>query len=239
MGDYVDRGENSFQVIMKLFELKIKYPSLVYLLRGNHEVRNVSKNYGFYDECITLFKEQGENIFNLISSVFTYLPIACILYDDYFCVHGGISDRLKYIGELNEINRFDFDSLDGIFSKTPENHIEIIQDLLWSDPDLSNNREFKDNPRGMGKIFGSKVLRNFLVENKLKSLIRAHEVCFDGYFNGKNYLTLFSSTNYCGKDNYGAVGVFYSSGKTDIYVFKDDPFMFHNNETNIFQKYFL
>ena len=238
LGDYVDRGSNSLEVIIKLYELKIKYPNYVYLLRGNHEVINISKNYGFLDECNTLFKEDGTKIFNLISSTFTYLPIACNLFNEYFCVHGGISPKLKKITDLNEINRFDFDSLDGIVNKTPENHIDIIQDLLLSYPDTSHSKEFKDNSRGIGHTFGSNVLIKFLDENNLKSLIRAHEVCFDGYFKGKNYLTLFSSTKYCGIDNYGAVGIFNSIGHTYIFVFEENQKLSNQKENCFLEKYF-
>ena len=38
LGDYGDRG--SFEVFMPLLELKLMFPNQVWLLRGNHEVRN-------------------------------------------------------------------------------------------------------------------------------------------------------------------------------------------------------
>merc|ERR1712107_298100 len=52
LGDYVDRGRHSVQVISLLFLLKIEYPDKMILLRGNHEARCQTQVFGFYDECL-------------------------------------------------------------------------------------------------------------------------------------------------------------------------------------------
>ena len=52
LGDYIERGYNSVEVIELLLALKIKYPGHITLLRGKHESRKICNVYGFLDEVI-------------------------------------------------------------------------------------------------------------------------------------------------------------------------------------------
>lgn len=57
LGDYVDRGANSVEVITFIMALKINYPNNVFLLRGNHESRCMTMNYNFMREVVGKYNQ--------------------------------------------------------------------------------------------------------------------------------------------------------------------------------------
>lgn len=95
MGDYVDRGYNSVETMQLLICLKVKYPGHITLLRGNHETRQTSALYGFYEE--TTRKYGNPNPWKYCMEVFDHLPISAIVEGKIFCIHGGLSPEIKTI----------------------------------------------------------------------------------------------------------------------------------------------
>jgi hypothetical protein len=51
LGDYVDRGRFSIEVMALVLALKLSFPKSVYMLRGNHECRQLTTFFNFRKEC--------------------------------------------------------------------------------------------------------------------------------------------------------------------------------------------
>ena len=101
MGDFVDRGFNSVETFLLLLALKVRYPDRITLIRGNHESRQITQVYGFYDECMR--KYSSINVWRYCTEVFDYLALAALIDNKIFCVHGGLSPSFNSIDEVNII----------------------------------------------------------------------------------------------------------------------------------------
>ncbi|KAK3329702.1 Metallo-dependent phosphatase-like protein [Apodospora peruviana] len=193
LGDYVDRGKQSLETILLLLCYKLKFPENFFLLRGNHECANVTRVYGFYDECK---RRCNVKIWKTFIDTFNTLPIASIVAGKIFCVHGGLSPALGHMDDIRNIAR-----------PTDVPDYGLLNDLLWSDP-ADMEQDWEANERGVSYCFGKKVITDFLATHDFDLVCRAHMVVEDGYefFNDRVLVTVFSAPNYCGEfDNWGAV----------------------------------
>jgi serine/threonine-protein phosphatase PP1 catalytic subunit len=193
LGDYVDRGKQSLEVIILLLVYKIKYPENFFMLRGNHECASITRIYGFYDECKRRYSIKAWKLF---VDVFNKLPLCAIIDDSIFCVHGGLSP------EINSL-----DSIRSIARPTDVPDTGMVCDFLWADPD-QDIQGWGENDRGVSYLFGPDVVSSFLQKHNFDIVVRAHQVVQDGYefFGGRKLVTLFSAPNYCGEfDNAGGM----------------------------------
>jgi len=185
IGDFVDRGYNSVETFELLLCLKLKYPGNVTLLRGNHESRQITLVYGFFDEIVR--KYGNANPWKYCTDVFDYLGLAAIIEGKILCIHGGLSPDIKTLDHIRTIER-----------KVEIPHDGPFCDLMWSDPE--DIETWQMSPRGAGWLFGSKVTKEFNHLNGLDLVARAHQLVQEGYkfwFPEKSLVTVWSAPNYC------------------------------------------
>lgn len=168
LGDYVDRGKQSIESICILLAFKIKYPNKMHLLRGNHECQNITKIYGFWDECR---RRYNGRLWKKFVNLFNHLPVAAVIDDRIFAMHGGLSPDLKDLNQITKLKKP---------SEIPEGG--VLTDLLWSDPAESNSpfilnlvpKKWGENDRGISFVFSDKVVQEFLSKHKLDLIVRGH-----------------------------------------------------------------
>ncbi|CAK7264255.1 sporulation-induced protein [Sporothrix epigloea] len=185
LGDFVDRGYFSLETFTLLMCLKAKYPDRIVLVRGNHESRQITQVYGFYEECQQ--KYGNASVWKACCQVFDFLVLAAIVDGTVLCVHGGLSPEIRTIDQIRVVARAQEIPHEGAFC-----------DLVWSDPE--DIEAWAVSPRGAGWLFGDKVAQEFNHVNGLTTIARAHQLVNEGYkfhFPEKSVVTVWSAPNYC------------------------------------------
>ncbi|RYP04606.1 hypothetical protein DL764_004343 [Monosporascus ibericus] len=162
-----------------------RYPDRIVLVRGNHESRQITQVYGFYEECQQ--KYGNASVWKACCQVFDFLVLAAIVDGEVLCVHGGLSPEIRTIDQIRVVARAQEIPHEGAFC-----------DLVWSDPE--DVETWAISPRGAGWLFGDKVATEFNHVNGLKLIARAHQLVNEGYkyhFPQNSVVTVWSAPNYC------------------------------------------
>jgi protein phosphatase len=180
LGDYIDRGPHQIQVLHRLLNYLISFPSQVILLRGNHEGPAGIKisPHDFPHQLAHHFGHEWKTIYIAYRRLFDNLNTACIIPGKALLLHGGIPSKTN---SLNDI------------AYAHDNHPQQsnLEEILWNDPSTLPGINYSF--RGYGKQFGIDITNSFLGKLGVETLIRGHE-CFDEgfYFHDGRILTLFS-----------------------------------------------
>jgi diadenosine tetraphosphatase ApaH/serine/threonine PP2A family protein phosphatase len=168
LGDYVDRGYYSLETIFYFLALKLRYPGQFYLLRGNHECRQINQLCGFYIECQSRYRDGG--VWMLCNELFYLFPIAAIVDHRVFAAHGGLSPDLPVVEKVSLLCRNEELPTSG-----------PLCDLCWSDPDPATT-EWRMNMRGAGYLFGDRQAKAFChLNGDLDFVARSHQLAELGF----------------------------------------------------------
>ena len=225
LGDYVDRGLQCLETVAYLLAMKVTLPAKVYLLRGNHETRDVNgweEHYhqrSFLYQCRARFgNDLGYRVWETCNSVFDRLPLAAVIDQDIFCVHGGIprpiaspsshgtskttttTTRIQDILAVPKVA-----GINPPYEHEDDLYQQVASDCIWSDP-ASEQQElyavdpatgFGESLRGGGAIcFGHTAVTQFLQQHALSYIMRAHEAHAEGVAvsKGARVFTVFSTS---------------------------------------------
>ena len=212
LGDYVDRGKSCLECIAYLFVMKYQLPNKVFLLRGNHETRDVNgweEHYGersFIFQCRNRFGDDvGYRVWEACNQIFDRLPLAGVIDQDVFCVHGGIPRPISNSTRIQDM--LSVPRVAGInppYEHEDDQYQQVASDCIWSDP-ASEEQEstvdpesgFGESLRGGGAIcFGNKAVAHFLKEQGFSYIMRAHEAHAEGVSlsKGARVFTVFSTS---------------------------------------------
>jgi Calcineurin-like phosphoesterase len=175
LGDYIDRGSESLDVLEKVFSLKIAEPDKIILLRGNHELKETNRFEKLFEDL-----EYDEDLFTSINNVFDEMPVSAVISDKVFCVHAGIPGPVK-LSEITKKGAYPF---------------------VWNDP--SEIDGIGESSRGLGmRTFGEDVFDEFLWVNGLERMVRGHSVVEGGFkwWFGGRLLSIDDAVGVVGKDN--------------------------------------
>jgi len=227
-GDICDRGPYAVEIWALFLCFMCVFPDSVVIQRGNHEDRTMNMDGncgGFYDELLRKYGRYDGNgalLYEKFARIFSLLPLASIVDERVFVVHGGLSRGQRGFMRLLRQCRIRRPEIPESSAMASAADLAIV-DAMWADPQEING--VQQNPRGAGLIlFGPDVTQQFLTENRLELIIRSHQMpeTYKGFHehHGGKLFTVFSASNYCGVcQNEGAVMLIHQGGRYEAVPF--------------------
>jgi len=174
LGDFVDRGPDSLEVLLRVLQTKQHYGQRVVLLRGNHETVEMARRYG---TGALLRERNGTHLWPALGRIFGALPLAAVLNRSVLAVHGGLPANAPSLDALTAHPHDD----PAIRNGDPDH--PVLTQFFWNDPDLSGGTTFSPNEaRGGGVLFFPQAaLQAYLDDHDLAAMVRGHQPFRQGY----------------------------------------------------------
>jgi hypothetical protein len=186
LGDYADRGPQQVETLNLVMSLALEHPERVFMLRGNHESREIAKVYGFYSAVSEHF---SPGLFDSYLKVFEALPLAAFSPSGVFACHGGVPEGVDSSEQIAEIERYDVNFPD-----------DTAFQIVWNDPREADFHFRASGRSDRAREFGRLAFEEFTSDLGIELMVRSHEVYedgFQGFFDG-GLMSVFSAS-YAGR----------------------------------------
>ena len=200
-GDVADRGGYAVEIYLLIFGYMLACPGCVYLDRGNHEsfdmnIRGFGEGGGFASEVGAKYDAE---MFALFQTLFNLLPLATRINNEVLVVHGGLCrtgtatlEQMRAVDRKRPVPVSTTDPRDLLFF-----------DTMWADPQEQPGISRSVARGSVCVTFGPDITRRFCEINRLRMIIRSHEVprSMSGVAvqHEGRLITVFSASNYCGR----------------------------------------
>jgi hypothetical protein len=203
LGDYVDRGEQSYLNLFFLICLSILWPERIILLRGNHEDLELNLLFGFYKELQNYFpiNKEFQAVLAIINAIYNLMSLVAITPKHSVCMHAGIPKSIPPLKLFEQIPKPHIEYRNISDKKLKKNLFDAFIQVRWNDP-IKTSLEMKDELSYHGHFYYTlNEVKQFLELNNQKRIIRSHEDIRGGYqevFSDVLY-HVFSSEPYFGQ----------------------------------------
>lgn len=192
LGDFIDRGSNSNEVILSVIILNLLFLNTVFILPGNHELFNYFRyqNADFWnqDGKITL-------LYNPLINLIEYLPLIINVDNSIMTLHGGFfgydsksEDDNNFISNLKYKKGL---SLRELIKKDSEKIFEIV----WADYLEKKEEAFFSSLLGRPVKLNQDILKLFN-DYQIKLIFRGHQPSMKGITFDGRVITLLTSSIY-------------------------------------------
>ncbi|CEF64875.1 Serine/threonine-protein phosphatase 5 [Strongyloides ratti] len=203
LGDYVDKGADDAFICLFLFLCKIVWSDKIYLLKGNHEIRDMNRQKDFPDNCEFLLGDKST--FYLFNFVFERMPLAAIWNEKVYLAHGGISQWITCRNDITNIKR------PLKLNRSLKSRL-LITDILWSDPYRKSyktkddfSKYFGVSKRGCGFVYSKEGLEVIMKCLNVSMVIRGHQTSREGFVEEyKNICYTVHSKPRCKSNSFGS-----------------------------------
>ena len=164
LGDYVDRGVASIDILIIICILKLKFPNRVFMCRGNHETSGAYWQFGGHDKIPTIITSIEERYGDIRRAYTSYVAfIVSLPYiirsNDVLCLHGGISKTC--LGKMLDMEPLRFRPVTEL-----KNCIDCI---LWASYPNMERSSLECPP------LTPKDISNMMSANKLRLYVKGHD----------------------------------------------------------------